>query len=202
MTKSGTESVLELSHSVVHFWEIAVIRLCAHYSKKIPGQQEYSSESASASVEIELAAGDVASVPSKAAELWNTLKQAVEQQLSGQAKPAQQPAVQQQAAPQPTNRLPQNNGHNGNGDHSPNNGNGHGGNGRKAGISDKQSKFVRSLVGELKPLGVDFPFVEMLCDRLFKRRLDELDRAQASALIGHLSEIKAGKLSVQQALAN
>ena len=180
-----------------------MIKLCAHYSKKVPGQQEYSSESASASVEIELAAGDVASVPTKAAELWNTLKQAVEQQLSGQAsRPAQAPAPQPQAAPQPTNRLPQNNGHNGNSDHSPNNGHGHSGNGRKAGVSDKQMKFVKSLIGELKPLGVDFPFVEMLCDRIFKRRLDDLDRAQASALIGHLSEIKAGKLSVQQALAN
>jgi len=179
-----------------------MIKLCASYSSKIPGQREYSSEAASASVEIELAAGDVASVPAKAAELWATLKQAVEQQLSGQAKPAQQQAVQQQAAPQPTNRLPQNNGHNGNGDHSPNNGNGHSGNGRRAGVSDKQMKFVKGLVGELKPLGVDFPFVEMLCDRIFKRRLDDLDRAQASALIGHLSEIKAGKLSVQQALSN
>lgn len=179
-----------------------MIKICAHYSKKVPGQQEYSSESASASVEIELPDGAAATIQAKAAELWNTLKQAVEQQLSGQAKPAQQQTVQQQAAPQPTNRLSQNNGHNGNGDHSPSNGNGHGGNGRKAAISDKQVKFVKSLIGELKPLGVDFPFVEMLCDRIFKRRLDDLDRAQASALIGHLSEIKAGKLSVQQALAN
>lgn len=178
-----------------------MIKLHASYSKKVPGQQEYSSESASASVEIELADGDVASVPAKAAELWNTLKQAVEQQLAGQ--PASRPAqpVQQQPAPQPTNRLPQNNGHNGNGFHG-NGGNGHNGNGRKAGISDKQLKFVRSLVGELKPLGLDFPAVEMLCDRLFRRRLDDLDRAQASTLIGHLGEIKAGRITVEQALAN
>jgi hypothetical protein len=182
-----------------------VIKLCAHYSKKIPGQQEYSSESASASVELELADGDVASVPTKAAELWNTLKQAVEQQLSGHAPQQAQRPAQQQVAPQPTNRLPQNNGHNGNGYHN-NGGNGqhagNNGNGRKAGISDKQMKFIRSLVGELKPLGLDFPAVEMLCDRLFRRRLDDLDRAQASALIGHISEIKAGRITVEQALAN
>ncbi len=183
-----------------------MIKLHASYSKKVPGQQEYSSDSASASVEIELADGDVASVPAKAAELWNTLKQAVEQQLSGHApQPQQRPAPQQQPASQPTNRLPQNNGHNGNGYHN-NGGNGqHAGNngdGRKAGISDKQLKFVRSLVGELKPLGLDFPAVEMLCDRLFRRRLDDLDRAQASNLIGHLGEIKAGRLTVEQALAN
>jgi hypothetical protein len=178
-----------------------MIKLHASYSKKVPGQQEYSSESASASVEIELADGDVASVPAKAAELWNTLKHAVEQQLAGQtaSRPAQ---PVQQPAPQPVNRLPQNNGHNGNGYHG-NGGNGHaGGNGRKAGISDKQLKFVRSLVGELKPLGLDFPAVEMLCDRLFRRRLDDLDRAQASTLIGHLGEIKAGRITVEQALAN
>lgn len=176
-----------------------MIKLHASYSKKVPGQQEYSSESASASVEIELADGDVASVPAKAAELWNSLKQAVEQQLAGQPVSRPSQPVQQQAAPQPVNRL-SNNGHNGNGYHG-NGGNGHAGNnGRKAGMSDKQLKFVRSLVGELKPLGLDFPAVEMLCDRLFRKRLDDLDRAQASALIGHLGEIKAGRLTVEQAL--
>lgn len=47
------------------------------------------------------------------------------------------------------------------------------------------------------------PFtVEMLCDRLFRRRLDDLDRAQASTLIGHLGEIKAGRITVEQALSN
>lgn len=182
-----------------------MIKLHASYSKKVPGQQEYSSESASASVEIELADGEIASVPAKAAELWNTLQRAVEQQLAGQPASRPAPPVQQQPASQPVNRLPQNNGHNGNGCHN-NGGNGRhagsNGNGRKAGISDKQLKFVRSLVGELKPLGLDFPAVEMLCDRLFRRRLDDLDRAQASTLIGHLGEIKAGRITVEQALSN
>jgi hypothetical protein len=65
-------------------------------------------------------------------------------------------------------------------------------------VSEKQLKFIKSLIGELKPLGCDYPFVEALCQRLFQRGLDYLDRAQASTLIGHLSEIKAGRVTVQQ----
>ncbi|MCA8914573.1 MAG: hypothetical protein KDB90_04105 [Planctomycetes bacterium] len=61
--------------------------------------------------------------------------------------------------------------------------------------------FIKGLVGELKPMGVDFTFAESLCNRLFGRRLEHLDRAQASTVIGHLNEIKAGRLTVQQALA-
>ena len=55
--------------------------------------------------------------------------------------------------------------------------------------------FIKGLVGELKPMGVDFTFAESLCNRLFGRRLEHLDRAQASTVIGHLNEIKAALAS-------
>lgn len=180
-----------------------MIRLHASYARKVPGQEQYSSDSASASVEIELPEGT--NIPAKLAELWDITRSAVENQL-GQR--------------QPVNRIaqhmpPGNNGGNGNGHHAPaqQQGNGYSqpaapnypprnGNGRsKASISDKQKGFVKSLIGELKPLGCDYAFVEALCQRLFQRGLDYLDRAQASTLIGHLSEIKAGRVTVQQLAA-
>jgi hypothetical protein len=186
-----------------HEQEIIMIKLHASFARKIPGQQEYSSDSASASVEVELADNDTAHIPAKLAELWDIARSAVEQQL-GQRQP-------------PVNRIPGNgNGQNGNGGYQqrPSNDNGqpagngnypprnNGGNGRsKSGISDKQKGFVKSLIGELRPLGCDFSFVESLCQRLFQRGLDYLDRAQASTLIGHLSEIKAGRVTVQQLAA-
>ena len=160
-----------------------MIKLNASYSRKVPGAQQYSSEQASASVEVELAEGDGTQIQSKLADLWLILRQAVEQQLNG-------------------------NGHTpdagGNGYHHTPPQNTPGRNGQasqKAAVSEKQMKFIKSLIGELKPMGVDFAFAESLCNRLFGRRLEHLDRAQASTVIGHLNEIKAGRLTVQQALA-
>lgn len=166
-----------------------MIRLSANYSKKVPGSEQYSSEQASASVEVEIAEGEGPQIQSKLAELWLVVRGAVEQQLraKGQTSESSHPASSQGNTPAGTNRGPET-----------------GRNGQascKAAVSEKQMKFIKSLVGELKPLGVDFAFVEGLCNRLFGRRLDHLDRAQASTLIGHLNEIKAGRLSLQQALA-
>lgn len=185
-----------------------MIRLHASYARKVPGQEQYSSDSASASVEIELPEG--ANIPAKLAELWDITRSAVENQLgqrqsvnrvaqhmpsadngngNGHHAPAQQ--TQGSGYSQP---APQNN-------YQPRNGNGNGNGRGKAAISDKQKGFVKSLIGELKPLGCDYAFVEALCQRLFQRGLDYLDRAQASTLIGHLSEIKAGRVTVQQLAA-
>lgn len=159
-----------------------MIKLHASYSKKVPGAEQYSSECAAASVEIELPEG--AHIPAKLAELWDVTRSAVEQQL------------EQRQETRPANRIADNGGHNGNGHHQARN---NGGNGRsQAGVSDKQMKFIKSLIGELKPMGCDYPFVEALCLRQFQRGLDQLDRAQASTLIGHLTEIKDGRVTVQQ----
>ncbi|MCF6229048.1 MAG: hypothetical protein L3J82_10425 [Planctomycetes bacterium] len=160
-----------------------MIRLSANYTKKVPGSVQYSSEQASASIEIELAEGDTAQVQAKLHELWNTLRGAVDQQLTGNVAPA---TTQQQVG----NTQPRQSQSGRNGQASD-----------RTSASEKQLKFVRSLVGELKAVGVDFTFIETLCDRQFGRKLDHLDRAQASTLIGHLNEVKAGRLSVQQALA-
>lgn len=46
-----------------------MIKLHASYARKVPGQEQYSSDSASASVEIELPEG--ANIPAKLAELWD-----------------------------------------------------------------------------------------------------------------------------------
>lgn len=56
-----------------------MIKLHASYSKKVPGAEQYSSDSASASVEIDLPEG--APIPAKLAELWDVTRSAVEQQL-------------------------------------------------------------------------------------------------------------------------
>lgn len=162
-----------------------MIKLNASYSRKVPGAQQYSSEQAAASVEVEMAEGDGPQIQSRLADLWLVVREAVEQQLAGNGH-----------TPAPANG---NNGHH----HAPPQ-NTPGRNGQasqKAAVSEKQLKFIKSLVGELKPVGVDFAFAESLCNRLFGRRLEHLDRAQASTVIGHLNEIKAGRLTVQQALA-
>lgn len=159
-----------------------MIKLNASYSRKVPGAQQYSSEQASASVEIEMAEADGPQIQSRLADLWLVVREAVEQQLAGNG------------------HAPSNGG---NGHHAPPQ-NTPGRNGQasqKAAVSEKQMKFIKSLIGELKPMGVDFAFAESLCNRLFGRRLEHLDRAQASTVIGHLNEIKAGRLTVQQALA-
>lgn len=186
-----------------------MIKLHASYARKVPGQEQYSSDSASASVEIELPEGT--NIPAKLAELWDITRSAVENQL-GQRQPVNRVAQ---------HMPPGNNAGNGNGHHAPaqqpqgngysqpapqtnyppRNGNGNGNGRGKAAISDKQKGFVKSLIGELKPLGCDYAFVEALCQRQFQRGLDYLDRAQASTLIGHLSEIKAGRVTVQQLAA-
>lgn len=159
-----------------------MIKLHASYSKKVPGAEQYSSECASASVEVELPEGS--HIPAKLAELWDVTRNAVEQQLG------------QRQQTQPTNRIADNGNQHGNGHHQARN---NGGNGRsQAGVSEKQMKFIKSLIAELKPLGVTYPFVEAMCQRQFQRGLDNLDRAQASTLIGHLTEIKDGRVTVQQ----
>ena len=162
-----------------------MIKLNASYSRKVPGAQQYSSEQASASVEVELAEGDSSQIQAKLADLWLVVRRAVEQQLSGQATPPVADTRNGHHTAPAANPQPGRNGQSS----------------QRAAISEKQLKFIKSLIGELTPMGVDFAFAEGMCNRLFGRKLEHLDRAQASTLIGHLSEIKAGRLTVQQALA-
>ncbi len=75
-----------------------MIKLHASYSKKIPAEEQYSSKSFHASLEIEVA-DDVAADNGKLQErlrfLWNDLEQAVEAQISGSnGKPAPQGQAQ------------------------------------------------------------------------------------------------------------
>lgn len=166
-----------------------MIRLNACYSMKVPGAEQYSSNQASASVEIELTECDGPQIQAKLAELWTVVRSAVENQLANGSQPPRAKA--------PGNDATASQGGNGHSGSVPQNGSNRRASSGAA-ISEKQEKFIRGLVGELRALGMDFGVVENLCDRLFSRRLTDLDRAQASIVIGHLAEIKAGKLTVQQ----
>lgn len=75
-----------------------MIKLTASYTSKVPGQQEYSSECASAGIELELADSEAGNVEAKLDQMWATLKAAVEDQLNranGQRAAFEQASAQQ-----------------------------------------------------------------------------------------------------------
>jgi hypothetical protein len=58
-----------------------MIRINAHYSRKVPGAQEFSSEQAGASLEVEIADASAPQIQHHLQELWNSLRQAVDAEL-------------------------------------------------------------------------------------------------------------------------
>ncbi|MBE7491697.1 MAG: hypothetical protein HS108_08095 [Planctomycetes bacterium] len=65
-----------------------MIRINAHYSRKVPGAQEFSSEQAGASLEIEVADAAAPQIRHQLQELWNSLRQAVDAELGIAEQPA------------------------------------------------------------------------------------------------------------------
>lgn len=78
-----------------------MIKLSASYTAKVPGQQDYSSNCASASIEIDLADSEGHNAEAKLDELWSMLKQAVDQQLAQGGNQTGSPAPQDNR-PQPS----------------------------------------------------------------------------------------------------
>ena len=157
------------------------------------GQPDYGSLCASCSVAVELNGSmvfdDLEGFHRHVRQAFVACQQAVNDQLARQqqgepalAAPAKQPAPQAENAASP----------NGNG--STGNGNG-AANGHQA--SEKQMSYIQQL-SQIRGLGVRR--LEALASRMFSKPMVSLTSFEASSLIDTLKAIKAGEISLDQAL--
>lgn len=154
-----------------------MIKLHSHYSKKIPGILEYSSEQFSASIEIEVA-DEVGRNPQKLHSslkwLWGELRQAVEFQIQ-QGKQIL-PEKKTKALPVPNTVTPEKK--------TPNKTVNQGNTPNKA--SNKQLKYLIQLA---KKQGYDFQALGKLSQEQFsKNSVYNLSISEASSLIDQLKE--------------
>ena len=169
------------------------MRLNIGLARKV-GLPEYSSICASCNVEVELHGSmvfdDLEGFHRHVRQAFVACQQAVNDQLARQqqgepalAAPAKQPAPQAENAASP----------NGNG--STGNGNG-AANGHQA--SEKQMSYIQQLSQQIRGMGVRR--LEALASRMFSKPMVSLTSFEASSLIDTLKAIKAGEISLDQAL--
>jgi hypothetical protein len=153
-----------------------MIRLHSHYSKKVPGSIEFSSEHFSASMEIEVAdeiGRNTEKLQSSLSWLWGELKQAIETQI--QQSFTSQP--KQKSLPYTNPKTPPSSNQNPQFSKSSNQKS----NGGKA--SNKQVKFLIQLS---KRQGYDFQALGGISQEQFgKNSVYELSISEASSLIDH-----------------
>ena len=146
-----------------------MIKLHANYSKKVPAESQYSSQSFLASMEIEVSddlAKDGKRLHDKFIWLWGQLKHSVEGQIKNrEGKKENNPACN-------SNNLAK--------DDSPNKSENNG-NGKKA--SNKQVKY---LIGLAKGCGYDFNGLKGITQKRFGKGVYDLAIFEASALIDEL----------------
>ena len=177
------------------------LKLNIGLSKKI-GLPDYGSLGASCNVEVELDASllhdDLEGFHKHVRNAYAACRQAVNEELArsqpnGSAENAA-PPMQSAPAQQPPAST---NGHAGNG-HTKN---GHAANGHKANghrASQKQLDYAGQLAVQITGLGLRR--LEVLAQNMFGIPLAGMSNLQASGLIDTLKEIKAGNLSLEEAL--
>lgn len=153
-----------------------MLKLVCSYSRKGPGDEEYSSRQFHAGLEQELSVGlTPAQLDTKVHATFEQLRQAVEAELNGTAaKGANGPTGNGHAVPAPMNGVAKGNGH-------------ANGNARK--ITNSQAKFALDLARKagLKLADLD----QRVRDEYGVNSLYELGAGQASALIETLKAHKA-----------
>ena len=150
-----------------------MIKLHASFTKKVPAEQEYSSKSCAASIELEVPDQDLAVVRQRLQALWAELRGAVESELNGQNGNGHGAAA---SAIAPTSRV------------EPMSANG----GRRGGnptapASQKQINFLLAL-GSRPEVGD----VREVARRMVGKTLDQLTRAEASRIIDAIQKQGAG----------
>ena len=166
-----------------------MIKLCASYGLKVPGQQEYSSESFHASAEVEMAGtgtADPHTLQNALGRLWSDLKQAVAAEMvKGSSKVTGEPAKASPAA---------NNGHQplNNTGHAPADGNGQpqpvnrvAAAARGEGATKKQVSFLFALGRRHKNFSADQ--TRQWVQAEFGKPINELSKADAAQVIDALS---------------
>ena len=182
-----------------------MIKIVANICKKVPiPGQKFSSQSYMAGAEVEISsessAGDI---QQRIDDVYRMLETSINKQIS-----EHQSGVESNG--QSYNRIGNNNASNsssGNGNgqyqnngsggnHNSGNGNGSNGNGSKntsSTATDKQLGLIRSIASELHLANDD---LNRACTRLFGSELPQINKMDASSLIGMLSDVKNGKLEV------
>ena len=155
-----------------------MITINANYNKKVPGEQEYSSEGYSCSITAEVDDSSLKEperLQHKLEYLYRQCADAVEKQINGtSATPEQGPSQ---------DRLPAKN--------KPRSSRNRGSSAQP--MSDRQRSYIRDLASEAK---LDSKQLNALCDQMFNSAFDSLSKLDASSLLSTLKDVQSGKITV------